>query len=318
MVSGLNTLPPIRVLVFAASMFGLIAALLDWALLRSPLLPKRTKPISVEARASGGQNAGATVSPPAPHIDPIVERARARPIVFREIYPPPAAAGLSFYGGVPVGPVNLAWPRKGPGDAPLSFLMQWDCTELTSQDPTGLLPKNGVLYLFAALDWSAFQFIHVPGPVADWQSLPVPSELPPLHGTDGSHLVPYCAPLIAPEHQDVPRLLPKWPFTPIAFSYPALPDDAGAARFWSESGEIAEVLLRVQHPEGIPPAKRRNQVFSFSRPFASFPHDYAAIRIVAARVLKQLRHPSQWLYREAPEQERQAKFQRWRDEPSQR
>jgi len=108
MVSGLNTLPPIRVLVFAASMFGLIAALLDWALLRSPLLPKRTKPISVEARASGGQNAGATVSPPAPHIDPIVERARARPIVFREIYPPPAAAGLSFYGGVPVGPVNLA------------------------------------------------------------------------------------------------------------------------------------------------------------------------------------------------------------------
>jgi hypothetical protein len=29
-VSGLDTLPPVKVLVFAASAFGLIAALLDW------------------------------------------------------------------------------------------------------------------------------------------------------------------------------------------------------------------------------------------------------------------------------------------------
>ena len=33
-VSGLDTLPPVKVLVFAASTFGLIAAMLDWALLR--------------------------------------------------------------------------------------------------------------------------------------------------------------------------------------------------------------------------------------------------------------------------------------------
>ncbi len=33
-VSGLDKLAPVKVLVFAASTFGLIAALLDWALVR--------------------------------------------------------------------------------------------------------------------------------------------------------------------------------------------------------------------------------------------------------------------------------------------
>lgn len=114
-VSGLDTLPPVKVLVFAASALGAIAALLDWALLRD--WPKKGPAVA--------RNSPAVPSPaPAPRRDPAVERGRLHPIVFREICPPPAAAGLSFYGGVPVGPADLPWPRvrNKPGAAPLSFI----------------------------------------------------------------------------------------------------------------------------------------------------------------------------------------------------
>src|SRR6185369_8968435 len=99
-ISGLGTLPPVKVLVFAASTFGLVAALLDWALFRHPLPSARGKQERPGDRRS--QSADRPPQAPAPRTDAIlIERARQRPIVFREICPPPAASGLSFYGGVP-------------------------------------------------------------------------------------------------------------------------------------------------------------------------------------------------------------------------
>ena len=53
--------------------------------------------------------------------------------------------------------------------------------------------------------------------------IPIPPDLPPVYGDEGAYQVPYCSPQIAKENQDVPRLLPKWPFIAIAFSYPAPP-----------------------------------------------------------------------------------------------
>src|SRR5690349_12808939 len=86
-VGGLGTLPPMRVLVFAASTFGVIAALLDWALLRDLLPRASTKPERLGLGQGRPQNPVA-IKPPqaqAPQTDPIIERARRRPIVFREI-----------------------------------------------------------------------------------------------------------------------------------------------------------------------------------------------------------------------------------------
>jgi hypothetical protein len=106
--------------------------------------------------------------------------------------------------------------------------MQWDCAELAAQDATGLLPPDGVLYLFCDLTWGDpfdFQLIHAPGSVDGMQAIPIPPDLPPVYGDEGAYQVPYCSPQIAKENQDVPRLLPKWPFIPIAFSYPAPPRD---------------------------------------------------------------------------------------------
>src|SRR5687768_12525270 len=111
-VSGFDTLPPVKVLVFAASMFGLLATLLDWSLLRQLRRSATIKPERVGVREDRPQHGDATLpSPPVPRSDLIIEQARLRPIVFREICSPSTATGLSFYGGVPVGPANLAWPR---------------------------------------------------------------------------------------------------------------------------------------------------------------------------------------------------------------
>ena len=353
-VSGLDTLPPVKVLAFAASTFGLVAALLDWALLR----PRRNiLPVDIasEAPASGeGRSKARTEAPgnaigwsepkavaanqpdmpqqtKVPQTNSVVELVRLRPIVFREIFPPSATSGLSFYGGVPVGPAKLTWPRvrNKPGDAPLSFIMQWDCAELAAQDATGLLPRDGVLYLFCDLTWGDpfdFQLIHAPGSVDGMQAIPIPPDLPPVYGDEGAYQVPYCSPQIAKENQDVPRLLPKWPFIPIAFSYPAPPRDRdiepGEDRgglFWNDSEAVGEALLLVQHPEGGPPARRRDeqQQQPFGRPFPAFPHDHAAVRVVVVKVLHHLRRPESWLLREASEQEREARFQAWRDEAAQ-
>jgi hypothetical protein len=127
------------------------------------------------------------------------------------------------------------------------------------------------------------------------------------------------------ESQDVPRLLPKWLFLPVAFSYPAPPHDPAVqpgeeweGRYWDDGESTAEALLNLEHPEGVPPATRlAKQQSRFARPFAAFPHDYAAVRVVAAKVLEQLRHP-QGLLREAMENNRQETFEAWKNEATQR
>lgn len=310
-VSGLDTLPPAKILVFGSVTFGLIAALVDWGLLRD-LFP---------GAKSKAQSALDGHSQKAPTTGPLQERARLRPIVFREICPPPATPGLSFYGGIPVGPATLVWPKvvNKPGGAPLSFIMQWDAAELAPQDATGLLPRDGALYLFADLTWGDpfdFQFIHAPGPVRDWQALPAPPDLPPIYGDDGAYKVPYCSPRIAKESQDVPRLLPKWNFAPIAFAYPVPPSEED--RYWEDSNSTAEALLLLEHPVGVPPARRLDvRPPRFARPFAAFPHDHAAVRVVAAKVLDQLRHPERLLL-QATADDRHAQFEVWRNEATRR
>jgi hypothetical protein len=297
-------------MIFAGSTFGLLAVLIDWAIIRQ-LFPQRTVQDT-------------------PKQNTVVDRAQLRPIVFREICPPPSSPGLSFYGGAPIGPATLVWPRAGnqPDGARLSFIMQWDATELARQDVTGLLPSDGALYLFADLNWGGpfpFQFIHASGPVHGWQALQLPADLPSIYGNEGAYAVRYCSPLIAKEVLDVPRLLPKWPFAPIAFAYPApvidpkvQAEEEGEGLYWSDGDRTAEALLALEYPQGAPAAKRlATEALKFVRPFSAFPHDFAAVRIVAAKVLDQLRRPVR-LLPDATEDERQAQFEVWKLEAARR
>lgn len=302
-ISGLEKLPPLKVMIFAASNFGLIAALLDWALFRPRLKPKATPAVDEGSKLA----------------DSTIMSARRQPIVFREICPPPADA-LSFYGGQPVGPATMVWPRarKKAGNLPLTFVMQFDCAALALHDSTRLLPRDGALYLFLDLTWGDpfdYEVVYAPGPTTGWRPLPLPQDLPGIYGAEGAYLVPYCSPKMVEQRQELPRLLPRWPFTPVAFDYPTSVAPAGdqSGWFWNDGRDTSEALLKVQHPEGVPAPKRRDdRAATFGRPFPAFPHDCATVRMITARVLKELDRPSAWLMRDDPE--RESKFEVLRKE----
>ena len=246
--------------------------------------------------SSAGAMQPASLDRSAAKIDPAINAARRRPIVFRELYPPPADPGLSFYGGLPIGPADLAWPSNaGMNGAPLHFVMQWDCASLAEVDPTGLLPRDGVLYLFCDLEWGEpmpFRFIHRRGNSRSWGPLPMPAHLGPAFGSQAAWLSPYTSPHVPEHEQDAPRLLPRWPFRPVALAYPTqMPGDGEDPRFWNEKA-AEEALLEAQNAPGAPLASFEPVGHvPFGRPFARFPQDWAAVRMVCAEAIQKLSGP---------------------------
>lgn len=209
--------------------------------------------------------------------------------MFRETYPAAAEPALSFYGGVPIGPTSMAWPR-GPGDGrPLTFLMQLEAVALAKQDATGLLPGDGILYLFSSLRWGdemVFQFVHQSGDPTGWGSLPIPDDLPHAWGDEAAYASPFVSSHVPINQQRPPRLQPHWPFAPIAIDYRASDEDEGdGPQFWGSDAAIQEKLIRVQDPQGRLVPKPVAPTTAFARPFAAFPHDWAAVRVVAAAAL---------------------------------
>lgn len=292
-------------------------------------LSRRLDAIKMAAVNEAGFAPNPVAAPRAP--DEALEQARYRPIVFRQLYPPPADAGLSFYGGAPIGPVDFVWPyaETRNGNAPLHFVIQWDCAELSAQDATGLLPRDGALYLFCDLEWGdpmSFRFIHAPGPVHNWAQLPLPSDLGPAFGSEGAWMAPYVVPksIIDGVLQQGPKLLPRWPFKPVAIDHQRSddaasldpddesPDDESGV-YWSGDGEA---LLAAQNALGAPlatfSAPREN---AFARPYPAFPQDWAAVRIVCAKAIDLLSRPymlSKYHFLpEADEAARTAAMEQW-------
>ncbi len=176
--------------------------------------------------------------------DPSIETARRRFIAFRDIYPP-ENPGLCFYGGVPVGPAEMVWPRNETEGKPLNFVMQWDARALATADVTGLLPRDGALYLFSNLGWGdglAFRFVHVGGDGRNWVRLPEPEGLPPIASA---------------ERQGQPPGLPRCqPFLPIGIDYPACSaideDESDGPQFWANAQAVKEAILRAEEAIAAP------------------------------------------------------------------
>lgn len=293
----------------------------------SPGMPSASpKPGSVPAsmpavskRSQTLANAALIESPPAsiPADPESIARAMRRPIVFGQTFPSPAQKGLSFYGGRPVVPSSFTWPcAANDSTRPLHFLMQWDCTVLAVQDPTGLLPKDGVLYCFLDLAWGEglpCSFVHLPGPADGWRELDPPAALGPLHGKEGAWQIPVCTSKVDDPDRFVPRLLPQWPFKPLAIDYPAPPpsdnpDDTDEGRFWNDS-VMGEALLKAQRDLGGSTSKSEpDRSRPFERPYPAFPQDWAAARIVAAKAIEECRSPL-WirLSKDLGEEERAAR-----------
>ena len=273
-------------------------------------------------------------APPPPHegpLPPAIEAARWRPVVFRVSKPQaPAVDGLSFYGGQPIGPADFVWPRAhGQDGRPLSFVMQWDCAQLSAHDVTGLMPSDGVLYCFLDLDWgiadhgaSGHAFIHHAGPTDGWTTIPVPADACPLFGGNGASQLAGCTSHVDDPARYVPRILPRFPFAPAAFAYPAIALDAdeGERLFWGE-GAVAEALLGVQQNglgDGDPIRDIDAPRAAFARPFAAFPHDFGAIRVLAAAMLEETSRPdrpgSKHLFPDLSDEQRAARLAAWHDE----
>jgi hypothetical protein len=210
-----------------------------------------------------------------------IAAARQRFIAFRKIYPPPRDPGLSFYGGAPIGPVGMEWPRGDADRLPLTFIMQWDAAALAAEDATGLLPRDGAIYLFSNLA-KMFRFVHVSGDARDWAPLAEPHDLPPIFGHELGLETPLTSRYMPAEQRHLPRLLPRWPFNPVGVDYPQ------PTRFWTDRPEVKEALLRAQDPRAMPIGERNFPTRPFERPFPAFPHDWAAVRVVASRALDAL------------------------------
>lgn len=274
-------------------------------------------------------------APPPPHegaLPPAIETARWRPILFRQFQPRhPGKDGLSFFGGRPIGPQHFEWPRAQgtKGGSPLTFIMQWDCSELSALDATGLLPTDGVLYCFLNLDWGSeedyavnHRFLHHPGPTAGWRQIEVPADARPIFGDQGAWQMSYCTPKVGDAAKHTPRTLARFPFDPIAIEYPEveLDQQEGERLFWSD-GWAAEAVLAAQK-SGLPDDGEIRDIerphVPFERPFPAFPHDFGAVRTLAASVIKDLERPNRVLdkkrYPDLSDEERAAQFAQWTDE----
>ncbi|WP_066552440.1 DUF1963 domain-containing protein [Croceicoccus bisphenolivorans] len=227
-----------------------------------------------------------------------IASARANTIVLGEIFPPTSSPGLSFYGGLPVAPAGLAWPRAqtDTGEIPLTFVMQLECAKLAGQDATGLLPADGVLYLFMDLDWSrpmAYRFVHVPCPTGAWSQIEAPADLGPAYGSQAVWAWPFCAGADHDARGVIPRRLPQWAIEPARVDLAA-----GDGRFWTVGHELLGQLARIDGG-GTAPAMPAD----FARPYPAFPHDWSAVRMACAYLLDLMRQDNQ-----------PAELARWLDE----
>ncbi|GAA0380773.1 YwqG family protein [Paenibacillus motobuensis] len=68
-------------------------------------------------------------------------------------------SGASRIGGDPDLPMSLEWPLDSDG-TPMTFLAQLRLSELTAQDESSLLPKEGMLYFFVGVDEPAYNIEH--------------------------------------------------------------------------------------------------------------------------------------------------------------
>jgi hypothetical protein len=261
--------------------------------------------------------AAVKAKPPAPPADaPIAEmvlRAARQAIVFRQYFPPLHHRALrSFFGGAPVAPHGFAWPRFGSDNRPLHFFLQVDLTEVPASARLGALPDRGVLYFFLDLGTNgpaAARVIHDDARDGDWVEIQPPADLGPAFGEEATYAWAW-----SQSAEQSPVLLPKWPFEPIAIELPepVLEEEDSSALWPGASLELQAAQGEVvpSHYFSITDLARGD---SLIRPFDSFPHDWRAVQIFSAMLVREAdrarRYPSMGAFRNLDAETRDARVQ---------
>lgn len=115
--------------------------------------------------------------------------------------PAPVPIGHSKWWGAPDLPQGTPYPvvpcseDDDSWDEPLTFLCQIRCQDIAALDPQGLLPHEGMLYFFAAIDYFLGLDSPIFTPLGEWEQrnvrvmyLPTCDNLEPyeMHYDDGS------------------------------------------------------------------------------------------------------------------------------------
>jgi hypothetical protein len=249
---------------------------------QAPRVDPRARPVASSAPPLREPPAG-------PSDDPILA-ARRQAILFRQIVPPSHdPRHLSFFGGVPIAPPGFRWPAApdaSGGSQPISFLMQVDCGAIPAAGRLGLMPDRGVLYVFHKAYSHTFRVLYEPGPADGWAESAPPETLDPVYEWPSAWHWPQ-------SDADSPRLWPKWPFDPVLVQGGPLPDDEEAREAtYSWPGTIdVPAAIRAIPGAVVPHTSFYDDVQRTGgkshRPFATYPHDWGAIRIATGLLAEQ-------------------------------
>ena len=217
---------------------------------------------------------------------------REQAVLLRRHFPP-RAGSLSHWGGVPVVPRGFTWPfvvLPDGTDRALTFVLQVDCATIPADGRLGLMPDRGQLYVFLDLDWGTHWIWSVryeDGDAAEFVPGRVPAGLPrayPLRAIWGW----------PQRDEDWPQLLPAWSVEPVLVTGdenpPPVDDDSDERDYWPGTVDISRSLDDIDGAV-VPMHYYENRYDDdrvLVRPYATYPHDWQAVRILTGRVQSRL------------------------------
>ncbi|MBF4767715.1 DUF1963 domain-containing protein [Nocardioides agariphilus] len=252
--------------------------------------PYTDLPLPPSAASESGLVA-APLPPPADH-GRALQASRDQAVLLRRDFPP-RPGSLDRWGGVPLVPRGFTWPffvADDGAERALHCLLQLDCASIPERGRLGLMPDHGMLYVFLDLDrhthwkWSVR---YETGDLADFVPAKVPASLPCAYSDRRAWVWPQ-------RDEDWPRLLPEWSIDPVLLTggRPRGVEDEssdGKLDFWPGTIPVPE---RLEEIEGAVVSSRfhhnaYDDTGALVRPYATFPHDWQAVRITMGHASRQ-------------------------------
>jgi uncharacterized protein YwqG len=230
-----------------------------------------------------------------------IEPARTAIVFLQQMPPAYDPRHLSYFGGLPTAPKSFLWPswtHEGVTE-PLHFVMQLDCAAVPSSARHEAFPPRGVLYFFLDLRWghsNGFRVLYADNATDAFAPSSAPAGLSVAYGSEARFAWRWTEALDQPEAR-LPKLLPKWPFDPLAIAIPPAlieawrseidEENESAVFWWPELRAMDGVLLEAQEARrGVAtPSDAAPPQAGISRPYATYPQDWRAIEIGAALLL---------------------------------